>query len=309
MQTILGFWKRRKLEWNHATEDFVVESEPGVKVLSRASWQPGPRDASPALVLLHGMGGWDLSSYLLSTSALAFDAGFHVIRMNMRGAGGSFEICPRLYHAGLEGDLVAVARAVAAFTPRVALFGASLGGNHTLLALGRSKGRLPREVRAGVAVSPPLDLGRCAEALHAPGNRVYMPYFVSRLNATYARVAERSEGFYEPSRAVGVRTVREFDERITAPYGGFPSADEYYRQSSSGPWIAAIELPTLILAAEDDPMIPGPSVRAFAESASPAVTMEVLPTGGHVGFTAPTRAPGGFWAAERALAFLRPHLG
>jgi predicted alpha/beta-fold hydrolase len=34
----------------------------------------------------------------------------------------------------------------------------------------------------------------------------------------------------------------------------------------------------------------------------------MLPTGGHVGFLAPTAAPGGFWAAERAMAFLQRHV-
>jgi predicted alpha/beta-fold hydrolase len=30
----------------------------------------------------------------------------------------------------------------------------------------------------------------------------------------------------------------------------------------------------------------------------------MLPTGGHVGFVARTRAPGRFWAAERVMDFL-----
>lgn len=308
MQTLLGFWHRRKLEWSLPTEDLVVESEPGVKILSRASWQPGPRDASPALILLHGMGGWDLSAYLLSMGQLAYDAGYHVVRMNMRGAGGSFEICPRLYHAGMEVDLVAVAQHVAREVPRVGLFGASLGANHVLLALGRSKAALPDAVKAAVALSPPMDLPRCAEALHARQNRFYISYFVERLNATYARIAERSQGLYEVGREVGVRSVREFDERITAHYGGFESADAYYRASSSGPWAASIETPTLIVSAEDDPMIPGDSIRAFDLPASGLVTREILPTGGHVGFAAATPAPGRFWAAGRALEFLNPLL-
>jgi predicted alpha/beta-fold hydrolase len=308
-QTLLGFYHRRHLTWTLPAEDLVVESEPGVRILSRATWQPGPKEASPALILLHGMGGWDLSSYLLSTGLHAHASGYHVIRMNMRGAGGSFEICPRLYHAGLEIDLIAVARHVARSVPRVALFGASLGANHVLLALGRSRATLPSEVKAAVAVSPPVDLLKCGEALHARENRFYVSYFLERLNATYARIQERSGGFYEAGRQVGVTTVREFDERITAPYAGFASADEYYTQSSSGPWLNAIDRKTLIISAEDDPMIPGESVLKFALPASGVVTREMLKTGGHVGFVAPTRAPGRFWAAGRALDFLNPWLG
>jgi len=308
VQTVLGYFHRRNLTWPHPTEDLVVESEPGIRVLSRATWQAGDRASSPALILLHGIGSFDGASYMLSMGRHAHAAGYHVIRMNMRGAGDSFEVCPRLYHGGLETDLVAVARHVSAAIPRVALFGASLGANHVLLALGRSKAALPAEVRAAVAVSPPLDLLACSDALHGPGNGLYVSRFLADLKTAYARIQRKSGGRYEAGLEVGVRTVREFDERITAPYSGFASAEDYYTRSSSGPWLQAIDRPTLIISAEDDPMIPGESVRKFALPISGVVTREILPTGGHVGFSARTAAPGRFWAAERALEFLNPSL-
>ena len=307
-QTLLGYFHRRNLRWTLPTEDLVVESEPDIRILSRVTWQPGDRAKAPALILLHGMGGWDASTYMLSMGLHAWAAGYHVIRMNMRGAGASFEICPRLYNAGLEVDLVAMARRVAGVTPRVALFGASLGANHVLLALGRSKVALPIEVKAAVAVSPPVDLLSCSDALHSPGNRVYVSRFVADLKASYVRIQDRSQGFYAAGREVGVRTVREFDEKITAPYAGFASAEDYYTRSSSGPWLRGIDRPTLIISAEDDPMIPGDSVRKFALPSAGTVTLEMLPTGGHVGFAARTEAPGRFWVAGRALAFLNREL-
>ncbi len=304
VQTILGYLLRRRLRWTLPTEDLIVESGPGIRILSRVTWQPGDRADSPALILLHGMGGSDQSSYMLSLGQFAYAAGWHVVRANMRGSGASFEICPRLYHAGLEVDLLAVAREVARGTPRVALFGASLGANHVLLALGRSKEELPEAVRAAVAISPPIDLPHCSDSLHLPSNRFYMSRFVADLNAAYARIQALNPGLYEAGREAGVRTVREFDEKITAPYAGFASAGDYYARSSSGPWLREIDRPTLILSAQDDPVIPAESVRRFAGPGSPVLTCEFPETGGHVGFVARTRAPGRFWAAERALAFL-----
>ena len=76
------------------------------------------------------------------------------------------------------------------------------------------------------------------------------------------------------------------------------------RSSSAGPWLHAIERPTLILTAADDPLVPVESVLRFPLPDSGVVHREVLPTGGHVGFVAPTTAPGRFWAAERVLDFL-----
>lgn len=308
IQTVLGYYRRHRVRWNLPNEDLIVESEPGIRILSRVTWRPGDRAASPALILLHGMGGADDSNYMFSMGRVAYDAGYHVVRANMRGAGRSFEVCARLYNAGLEGDLVAVAREISKTVPRIALFGASLGANHVLLAMGRSRAALPGAVRAAVAVSPPCDLVACSEALHSPRGRVYMRRFAQQLKESYAEVQKRSNGYYEAGREIGIQSVREFDEKITATYGGFASALDYFTKSSSGPWLKDIERPTLIIAAENDPMIPGESIRKWERPASGVIELEMLPTGGHVGFVARTTAPGNFWAAERAMHFFAAHL-
>jgi len=98
--------------------------------------------------------------------------------------------------------------------------------------------------------------------------------------------------------------VREFDELVTAPYGGYTSADDYYAQASAGPHLGGIRVPTLLLAAEDDPMIPGETVRCWPLPPAGLVQREMHRTGGHVGFVAATTVPGGLWAAQRALDFL-----
>ena len=308
VQTALGLFSRRNLAWTHPVEDLVVDSEPGIRILSRATYQSGDRASSPALILLHGLVSGDGAGYMVSMGLHAHAAGYHIIRMNMRGAGESRRICPRLYHAGLEKDLIAVAREVAKATPRVGLFGVSLGANHVLLALGRSRTALPGAVRAGVALCPPMDLMKSTAALHRPFNRPYMWHMLSGLKEAYTEIQKNSDGFYAAGREIGIRSVREFDERITAPRAGFASADDYYTRSSSGPFVRDIDRPTLILAAEDDPIIPGDSVRQFPLPDAGHVVLEMHATGGHVGFTAPSRAPGDFWAADRALAFFDEHL-
>ncbi len=84
--------------------------------------------------------------------------------------------------------------------------------------------------------------------------------------------------------------MREFDDRITAPFGGYESAAQYYERSSAGPWLAAIDRPALLLAAQDDPMIPHGAVTRWTASAT--VRRETTTTGGHVGFVARSQAPG-----------------
>jgi hypothetical protein len=222
--------------------------------------------------------------------------------MNMRGAGESARVYAGLYNAGLDQDLLAALDWVARNTPRVAVVGFSLGANLALLALGRRGPRVPPAVKRVVAVSPPLDLSACADRLDRPTNRIYSRYFMKNLREAYRWRQSLRPDLYEAGRERGPRTIRAWDEAITAPYGGYPSAAEYYARSSAGPHLVKVERPTLVLAAEDDPLIPAESVRRWP--LSPQVQREMTRTGGHVGFVAPTVAPGRFWAAERALAFL-----
>jgi predicted alpha/beta-fold hydrolase len=280
----------------------VVEAAQGVPLLLRATWQPGTREDRPALVILHGLGGSDASSYVVSTGRLAHARGWHVIRMNMRGSGDGEALCPLLYNAGLDSDLLAAVSAVCQLVPRVAVVGFSLGASLALLMFGRRHELLPKGLWAVAAVSPPLDLAACADALEAPGNGLYQHYFMKMLAEAYRRRHAARPDLFAAGRELGLRTVREYDDRITAPFGGYESAAQYYERSSAGPWLSSIDRPALVLAAEDDPMIPPQTIRRWP--ASPSVVRQLLPTGGHVGFVGRAQAPGWFWAAERALAFL-----
>jgi hypothetical protein len=303
LQTFLGYWARRRLRWTFPTEDLVVDLDGGVRLLLRASWQR-EREERPTLVLVHGLGGDDRSTYSIATGSVAWSQGWNVVRMNMRGAGESEALCARLYHAGVDTDLLAVLEAVATRTPRLAAVGFSLGANLVLLTLGRQAARIPAGVFAAGAVSPPLDLSACADALGRPGNHLYERHYVRDLQRAYERRQALLPELYATGRERGLRTIREYDEAITAHYGGFRDAADYYASSSAGPQLVRIDRPTLILAAHDDPMIPGESVARWPLPSSGLVQREMLPTGGHVGFVAPTSAPGRFWAAERVMEFL-----
>ena len=303
-QTLLGFWRRRNLRWEDPAEDLVVEAGDDVRLLARVTWQSGPREKRPALIIVHGLGGCDAAGYAVATGRMALAEGWHVARMNMRGAGDAEALCARLYNAGLDGDLLAVLGALEPHAGRLAVVGFSLGANLALLALARGGARLPSTLGGVAAVSPPLDLAACADALARPPNRLYQSYFVRNLKAAYRRRQQRRPDLYEAGRERGIRTIREYDDVITAPYGGFSGAAEYYAASSAGPLLTSLTRPALILAAEDDPMVPGESVARWPLPASGLVRREMTPTGGHVGFVAPTTAPGRFWAAERVMAFL-----
>lgn len=299
LQTLAGVALRAPLRWHVPTEDVVVDSDEGVALLLRASWRGEPN--RPALVLVHGLEGSDAASYVLATGTLAYRAGWHVVRMNLRGCGDSLALCPFLYNAGLTSDLVAVLRFVASRASRIALAGFSLGGNLSLLTLAREQSRLPEELVAGAAICPPLDMSACADALESRENRIYQLRFVRSLLSSYRKRQYLSPTLYEPGRERGIRTLRQFDDAITAPYGGYLDAEHYYRSVSPGPRLKTIDRPTLVLASGDDPLIPRASQSRF--DGSEKVTVEIQGSGGHVGFVGRSRAPGWFWAGERVVSF------
>jgi predicted alpha/beta-fold hydrolase len=142
--------------------------------------------------------------------------------------------------------------------------------------------------------------------MDSPRNRLYRDHYLAQLKAEYRRRARARPDLYRAGREQGVRTIREFDDRITAPDGGFSGVADYYARSSAGPLLGAVRRPLLLLAADDDPLIPIASVLRFASKASDPVVLEVTRSGGHVGFFAPSAAPGRFWAADRVMAFLSP---
>ena len=90
----------------------------------------------------------------------------------------------------------------------------------------------------------------------------------------------REAGGSLPSRPP--RSIYEFDDRITAPLSGFQDAEDYYAQSSSGPRLRDITLPTRILAAQDDPLVSFEAIESAQRSND--VSLFVTETGGHLGF-------------------------
>ncbi len=278
----------------------MVDAGDGVRILLRASWQA--EREQPALLVIHGLEGCDRSPNVISIAALAYRLGWHVVRMNLRGCGDSLSLCPKLYNAGMTSDLLAVFRWIASRVSRFAVAGFSLGGNLTLLTLAKNRESLPDELAGVAAICPPLDMSACASALERPRNFLYQLQFVSSLNASYRKRQKLLPEAYETDRERGVSTVREFDDRITAFYGGYGDAEDYYRRVSPGPRLEAIDRKTLILAASDDPLIPEASMRKWARSE--AVTLQIVDGAGHVGFVGRSKAPGHFWAADRVLGFL-----
>jgi predicted alpha/beta-fold hydrolase len=104
-----------------------------------------------------------------------------------------------------------------------------------------------------------------------------------------------------------VRTIRAYDRLVIAPMHGFASAEDYYVRASAGPLLGRLALPTLLIHAEDDPLVPARTVHPWVDAAPPALLQHWTDRGGHVGWIAGLGESAWIdtWAMRRALEFLR----
>lgn len=307
MTIAAAFW-RRKFPYLKASSSRLFETEPGTKVRADCHWQEAPRE-HPTLLLLHGLEGSSDSGYMLGTADKAFQAGFNVLRVNQRNCGGTEELTPTLYNSGLSCDMRAVVGELIERDglPEVFAVGFSMGGNLVLKMAGEWRESAPRELRAVIGICPSCDLGACADAVGELRNRIYERHFVRRLKRRMIDKAKLFPEKYPLNGLAKIRSVREFDDAITAKFCGFRDADDYYTRSSALSLLAEIRVPTLILAAQDDPMIPFRSLDAERLAANPRITVEAPRYGGHCAFIATKRIGERFWAEARIVEFCREH--
>jgi len=269
---------------------------------------------APRLILLHGLEGTARSHYVRATLAEMRRRGWGADVLIFRSCGDEPNRSRRFYHSGETTDLAFVLDRVAREHPLSALFlaGFSLGGNVVLKYLGEQGDRLPAQVRAAAAVSVPFDLERSARHISRGFSRVYEQVFLKTLRRKAIAKLSRFPDLFAGERLQAARTLWEFDDVVTAPVHGFEGATDYYTRSSSIGFLASIRLPTLLLSAVDDPFLPPDvldRVRAVA-AANPALEVDFVERGGHVGFISGSLPWRPFYYAEwRVANFLESRLG
>lgn len=245
---------------------------------SPPDWSPGSRGA----LLMHGAGGAHDSPYLVRTARKLVAAGIRVWRMDQRGRGAGQGLSRGPGHAGRSEDLELAVEHIAELSAGspLTIIGFSLGGNILLKYLGECAHRFHDHVEKAIAVAPPIDLQYCAENLHRGLNQIYSWQFAKDL----FRLAKSSWPDREPFRRMArrPRTLVEFDDLFTAPLSGYANAAEYYQHASSIHVLDQISIPTAIITAADDPMIP---VEMFERARlSPQIAVCVTEHGGHLGY-------------------------
>ena len=310
--------------------------KPASRVLCDCHWQPEQvRGERLTVVLVHGLEGSSNSQYIIGNANKLWHAGCNIVRMNMRNcgiwdgaaarsepdetneaggtAGDMAALSPTLYHSGMSGDVLAVAsHFIRTYgLQALALVGYSMGGNLVLKLTGEVTQVSFPQLKAVVGVSPAIDLGPSADALHLPVNRLYEWKFLHAMKKRFRRKARLFPWRYSTARLMGIRTLREFDDRITAFYEGFDGADDYYFRVSAARTIDRIAVPALVLHALDDPFVRLTQDTRCRLLANPLIALVETRNGGHCAFLAARGADlndDGYWAEETLRSFLLTNL-
>lgn len=295
---------RHELPLNDGTGNYLI----GMVYEPNQLLVPDEKRPSPLIALLHGLGGTSQSRYIQSTADFLLRQGHRVLLIDFRGAGHSAESTDQLHHPGRTEDiarlLTAVDDATAARLRKsgVVLVGYSLGGSVLLKFLAESSLSVRSDsfatavnegdirdqetdlgILGAVTVSAPLDLAGTATCLGQTSRWVYEQYLLKKMRRQ--AMADGADVSAEERECVAAASsIREFDRVFTSRRCGFETVEEYYESYSAGPKLGRIDMPTLLIHAEDDPFVPAAQYREIDWSSLPQLQPLLVPSGGHCGF-------------------------
>jgi hypothetical protein len=281
-----------------AAREVILTTAEGVRLLGYMSRQPRPHTNGLA-ILLHGWEGSSESTYIRTTGRFLFRRGFDVFRLNFRDHGPSHHLNPGIFYAVLLDEVFDAVRQISeAETPRpVFLAGFSLGGNFALRIARKCTRQPMRGLRHVVGISPVLDPDKATARIDA--SRFLLAYFLKKWRRSLAFKQQLFPQRYDFSDLMAVGTLREMTERLLARYSAYGSARDYFmRYTLTNGYLREIAVPTTIITARDDPIIPEEDF--YDLDTGGATRLIIQPYGGHNGFLEGWRLNGWYeqWMAD-----------
>jgi predicted alpha/beta-fold hydrolase len=257
------------------------------------------------VIVSHGLEGDSHRHYVTGMAKAVHDAGWDVLAWNFRGCGGEINRQPRFTHNGATEDLEAVINHAlqAGRYNTIALIGFSMGGNLTLMYLGREVNKVPAEVKAAVCFSVPCDLAAASSRLAERSNTIYMKRFMRLMGRKVRLQAERFPEEFPCHDYHRLKTFADFDGRYTAPLHGFLDAQHYWQSCSSNQYLDRIRVPVWIVNARNDPFLPPSCFPGGATHYSSSVALISPEHGGHCGFASSSKDQT-YWSERLAVYLL-----
>ncbi len=269
-------------------------------------WSFSPKDSHKTAILLHGLEGNAQRTYMKGQAKILNQNGWDAAAVNFRGCSGEANLSYQSYNAGKTDDLELVIDFILNKEKyaEIALVGFSLGGNLLLKYLGERKS-FPKEIKKAVAISTPLSLRGSLESLNAFSNWVYRNSFLINLRKKYKTKMKDFPEKMTVSDYKQITSLLEFDNVYTAPAHGFKDAFDYYEKNSSLQFLPNIEIPVLILNAQNDSFLSSECYPTDLASKMKNFFLETPKYGGHVGFHQTNKL---YYSEMRTLQFLNNNL-
>lgn len=268
-------------------------------------WSFAKEKSAKLVIISHGLEGDTKRGYIMGMVKIFNQNGFDVLAWNHRGCSGEPNDLKRFYHSGATEDLNAVVDDVLKTKAyeEIMLIGFSLGGNMTLKYLGEKGNQIAPKIKKAVVFSVPLHLSSCSMSLRSPRNFIYSQKFKQALSKKVRLKAKKMPEKISTRYLKKINTLKDFDDFYTAPLHGFKDAEDYYEKSSSIYFITKIEIPTLIVNAQNDPFLAEPCFPYQQIEQLEKIYFETPKTGGHCGFSGKDKE-GFYWSEKRALQWI-----
>ena len=234
----------------------VLEVDGGVRLQGFHNVQRSLPERRGLVVLLHGWEGSAQSNYIVAAATSLLRAGYDVYRLNFRDHGDSHALNAEPFHSCRLDEVVsAVARLCARPGPGLhAVAGFSLGGNFAL-RVARAASARGIALDCALAVCPVIDPAAGLRQLER--EPMYHAYFMYKWRGSL----RRKQTLFPAQRLITDEdlelNMRELTRALVVRHTDFSSLDAYLAgYSVAGGRLSDLAVPTAILAAADDPVIP-----------------------------------------------------
>lgn len=292
------------------TRRLKIEVSPTTTIMCDYNRSSYTKKHDACAILVHGLGADSQVNYLTSTARKLVHEGIDTLRINIRNCGNTLHLTDTLFSVGLTDDLRATieyAHEVLGYT-KIVLTGFSMGGNMVLKMMGEYGSSAPSYLKGACTISAPLEMSNCSQQMLRWQNRMYDRHYLKILSHGY-----RQRKRYWPELDVDllkqVKSLYDMERFIVAPSFDYQDMDRFYYDCSSLYHLEHIQLPTLIIHAEDDPVIPLLSPTEYKQLHNPNIHYWVTKHGGHVGFINQAKYTqqdrDKFWAENRMVDFVK----
>ena len=279
---VVSPWARPMLA---AAQEHLLDCGRGVRLQGYYSPQARADTGRGLVVLLHGWEGCTQSTYMISSGALLYRKGFEVFRLNLRDHGDTHHLNQGIFHSCRIDEAVGALEAVARQFPTRPLFlaGFSLGGNFALrIALRAPQRGVP--LRRVVAISPVIKPANVVCALDE-GPFFYRRHFIRKWRDSLRRKQACFPDHYDFSEWFKLGSITDKTRYLVEYFGPFSTLEDYLEgYSVAGKTLVGLRVPSHIISAVDDPIIPVGDLHSI--ESSECLSIQIVPYGGHCGFIA-----------------------